>query len=88
MDDDISPSWVPDNEDSALKNWVFTCSSSSYINGDLMLRQLHELFLPHIAHEEKHIILLDGHPSLISFHLVMECIKYGILLFILPTLVS
>ncbi len=72
------------DKDRALKNWVFTCFSSGYINGDLKLRWLLELFLPHIAYEERYIILLDEHSSHISFHLVMECIKYGIRLFILP----
>ncbi len=50
-DDDVSPAWVPDNQYRALNNWVFTCSDSGYINGDLMLRWLHESFLPHIAYE-------------------------------------
>lgn len=68
----------------APKNTLFACSKSSFIDGELFGMWFEKIFLPHISPQRPVLLIVDGHASHISLHLLETAKANDIEIFCLP----
>nr|XP_022297142.1 uncharacterized protein LOC111106665 [Crassostrea virginica] len=68
----------------APKNTLFACSKSSFIDGELFGMWFEKIFLPNISPQRPVLLIVDGHASHITIHLLEAAKANDVEIFCLP----